>query len=598
MRTFSVLMIFVLASGATPGLHAQVTVDFIGNGTFVAPFFEKDGLLATSVTGVGLSDPDGIGVAGGVDDYITEAGETLVVLLPYMSNEVIVDWGGALIFNFLYEYEAFRNGVSLGTVQLNAANDPHPINLNAVFDANAINAFTITGISGGPTGDHLGSITFDQLPTPATVDSFSPTGFGFSVTASEFIAPSSALFYEIIYDGCAPLTINTFGTMLDTEIALFDAVGLLLDENDDAGGLQSELVFFDLQAGTYYLSVSLFESVFFDGFGVSSFSGDSGPVTVNVTTTQRPGSITVDFTDDGTFVTPLFQESGLIATSANGVGLLQLGGIGAAGGLDDYATEVGETLIVSLPYLSSEVEIGWFGNCLVYEYEVFRNGVSLGTVQLNSCDEPNPFNLNAAIGANAIDAFTITGIGGAASGDFLSTVSFDPAPASIGTFFPSGTGFFDTVTTFVDVEGVVFFEIVYDGAATLSINTVGTELDTEIGFYNICGVLLAENDDAIGLQSELIFENLDAGTYFVAVGLFDTEFGDDFATTSFSGSSGPVTVNLRTFDTILLGDVNLDGVVNLLDVDPFIVRVRQALFKPKPTSIKTVSSTCSTLIRL
>ncbi len=569
-----------LVVSAAAGLQAQVTVDFRDDGTFTAPFFEESGLVATSVTGVGLLELNGIGVAGGLDDYVTEAGETLFVFLPYMCDDVIVDWG-ELINCFDYEFEVFRNGVSLGAVQIDVCSPPVPINLNMVFGANAIDGFTITGIGGASVGDHLGSITFTQLATPATQGSFSPTGFEFSASVSGIIAPMSASFYEIQYDGCAPLIIDTFGTGLDTEIALFDEAGFLIRENDDAGGgLQSEMVFFDLDAGTYFLAVGLFDTVFFDGFGVSSFSGESGAVSINVTTPPRPFGVTVDFTDDGTFVTSSFEESGLIATSATGVGLLELGGIGVAGGLDDFVTEAGETLVVSLPYLSSNVELVWFGNsCFNYQYEAFRRGVSLGVVQQNWCVDPQPLNLNSLFEANAIDAFTITGIGGPANGDFLSQVSFEPAPDRIGTFFPDiGYGYSLSLDTTIEAQEVVFYEILYDGIATLSIDTFDSTLDTELAFYNECGALLAQNDDAGGgLQSELAFENLEAGRYFLAVGLFDSVFGNDFDARSFAQQFGEVLVTVRT--EVLLGDVNRDNVVNLLDVDPFIDRLTTGTFQ-------------------
>ena len=62
------------------------------------------------------------------------------------------------------------------------------------------------------------------------------------------------------------------GTDLDTEIALFDAAGNLLAENDDGGsggGTFSGILDFDVTAGDYTIAVAGFNSTFADGFGVT-----------------------------------------------------------------------------------------------------------------------------------------------------------------------------------------------------------------------------------------------------------------------------------------------------------------------------------------
>jgi len=66
----------------------------------------------------------------------------------------------------------------------------------------------------------------------------------------------------------------------------------------------------------------------------------------------------------------------------------------------------------------------------------------------------------------------------------------------------------------------------FDLASTVDVdvNSFGTSYDTELGLFDSAGALLAENDDAGGLQSQIL-STLDAGTYYVALGGYNTTFG-------------------------------------------------------------------------
>ncbi len=121
-----------------------------------------------------------------------------------------------------------------------------------------------------------------------------------------------------------------------------------------------------------------------------------------------------------------------------------------------------------------------------------------------------------------------------------------PASTDLGTY--------DALNKFTGnlTAGVVdwySFDVAADGtrieittSKTLSIPFEDRLDDSEIGLYNSLGQLIANNDD-INFPSNpysSVTEILDAGTYYVAVGEFNTVFGPDFGatTTSTTGLQG------------------------------------------------------------
>lgn len=55
------------------------------------------------------------------------------------------------------------------------------------------------------------------------------------------------------------------------------------------------------------------------------------------------------------------------------------------------------------------------------------------------------------------------------------------------------------------------------GGGALTIDTVGSSFDTDLYLFGSTGLGIAENDDAVGLLSQLIFASLSSGDYFVAI---------------------------------------------------------------------------------
>ena len=78
----------------------------------------------------------------------------------------------------------------------------------------------------------------------------------------------------------------------------------------------------------------------------------------------------------------------------------------------------------------------------------------------------------------------------------------------------------------------------------IDINTFNSGGDTELGVYSASGDLLAINDDsALGLLSQIIFEAPSEGTYYIASGNYNTIFSPGFFATGPVGEPVTTTVN-------------------------------------------------------
>ena len=115
-----------------------------------------------------------------------------------------------------------------------------------------------------------------------------------------------------------------------------------------------------------------------------------------------------------------------------------------------------------------------------------------------------------------------------------------------------------------------FFDSDVDGSIT--IDTFESSFDTQLHIFEfpVSGqfvdlVPLVNNDDAPGggLQSEVVFDVLAGQRYEVRVGGFSTNQGDIVLNGVFTPSSGCPNGNQ-------IGDVNGDGNIDLLDVQPFV----------------------------
>lgn len=133
-----------------------------------------------------------------------------------------------------------------------------------------------------------------------------------------------------------------------------------------------------------------------------------------------------------------------------------------------------------------------------------------------------------------------------------------------------------------------------DTGVAFTIDTFGsTVADPELALWTEGGILVALNDNAdfpSDLQAQLdLFLGLPAGNYILAVGGFNTFFGQVFTTDSTSTEAGDYTLNYNgqtttgtlaaggvdfySFTiggTVILGDCDLNGTVNFFDIQPFV----------------------------
>ena len=123
----------------------------------------------------------------------------------------------------------------------------------------------------------------------------------------------------------------------------------------------------------------------------------------------------------------------------------------------------------------------------------------------------------------------------------------------------------------VTVGSSVWWQVNADEDVTITIDTFGSDFDTQLYVYEAVPdgdlanlILVGDNDDASGLQSEVTID-VTAGTcYKIRVG------GSRSSQSIGDGSEGNIVLNGTVDRGVLLGDVNLDGVVNFLDIPSFI----------------------------
>lgn len=120
-----------------------------------------------------------------------------------------------------------------------------------------------------------------------------------------------------------------------------------------------------------------------------------------------------------------------------------------------------------------------------------------------------------------------------------------------------------------------FFLAPVDGMVT--VNTFGSDFDTVLhifdGFAPAVSVAdlnpVTDNDQAGGTdQSEVTFAVVMGAPYEIRVG-------------GVMGAEGNIVLNVAVADDVLLGDVNCDGVIDLLDIQPFVTAVTNNVFDEK-----------------
>jgi len=97
------------------------------------------------------------------------------------------------------------------------------------------------------------------------------------------------------------------------------------------------------------------------------------------------------------------------------------------------------------------------------------------------------------------------------------------------------------------LEAVIIFDNdlgVIGSAGSYTIDTIGSDFDTEIGIWNSSGVLLSADDDGVsGTLQSMITIDLTDGVYFVGLSEFSSQFQDGFTNTGSALDSGDLFIS-------------------------------------------------------
>ena len=371
-------------------------------------------------------------------------------------------------------------------------------------------------------------------------------------------------FFEADQDGMA--TIDTFGSDFDTVLHIYTGFELgfpnliPVANNDQAGGTNQSQVTFPVVAGECY------------EIRVGGFLGAQGNIALNGSFVGEPppnddfiGSIglgsVAPFTTAGTNVDATVQaDEQNLSTTEKTVWWFFLAPEDGTLRIDTFGSDFDTVL-----HIYTGVENGFSELDLVAE-----NDQAGGT---------NQSQVQFAVNGGQFYEIRVGGFGGVEGDILLNGQYLENPPLNddfsntffLGSAFPlaaTGTNIDATIEEdeqqleITDSTVWWFLEAPEDG--TVTIDTFGSDFDTvvhvytgfELGFENLIPV--TNNDQAGGTnQSEASFSVQSGQCYEIRVGGF---FGDE----------GDIAINGSFAAGFLLGDVNGDGNVDLLDVQPFV----------------------------
>jgi hypothetical protein len=97
----------------------------------------------------------------------------------------------------------------------------------------------------------------------------------------------------------------------------------------------------------------------------------------------------------------------------------------------------------------------------------------------------------------------------------------------------------------IAAEEVVWYRFVVDAEMSITMDTLGSSVDTQIGLYTSLGAFVAEDDESGGSGTSLLISPvLPAGTYYLAVCCYSSSFNFGWDVQSFSEQAGTVLVNI------------------------------------------------------
>ncbi len=261
---FALLALITLAVHSLPSANADLVVT------------EDLGVLATGSstafngnTATGANNCDTYTAAGGIDT-----------------------WGNEIVFQF-----TVRQTSCIQVTSVALGGDPDLFLLNSL--ETEVNAAGLLDATGGMAFALLdGAVPQSSnlaIVEPGTyylsVDQYGEADavFFYNLTLNDVILPVASSIGTIA-EAATPFTIDTIGNTIDTEIGVFDANGRLLALNDDADltgdgftdVYQSRMDFIGLPAGSYYLAVGSWDTLWSGCFGADgSGGGEGGPLNIN-----------------------------------------------------------------------------------------------------------------------------------------------------------------------------------------------------------------------------------------------------------------------------------------------------------------------------
>jgi hypothetical protein len=252
-------------------------------------------------------------------------------------------------------------------------------------------------------------------------------------------------------------------------------------------------------AGTYYLAIDEWTGA--DGLGIP---GVGGPFDVDlIIDTYVPPSEPTVFTD-----------LGIIGDSGSTTNIDLCG--------SDFDTEIGVYDAAGVLIANND------------DFCSLQSGVSLGLAAGTYWAAASGYNTTFGNG------WVADGAGRAAG-----TVAGTFGPAAVG---PTATVADEVLYFKFEIEtGVVMPPAATDlgdiatDADTFSIDTNGSDIDTELGLWDSAGTLLANDDDGgDGTQSLIGGLTLPVGTYYMSISGFNTTFGGLFSATTSSTATGTI----------------------------------------------------------
>ena len=588
-------------------VSAQIFVNFQDNGSFVTPEFSELGLNASSTTGVGLTG-GGIGVAGGVSDGLVEPGEKIEVQLPFAVTNFRMT-SLPITGNFDFEFEAFENGISIGTVDYNFALDG-VMEFTSIF-GQPFDSFSMTGIGGPIGGENIAYLAFtprtlnnagmeDGTPGQSGAPGWESVNDVFTVSANaqsgsssvQLVAPtgqdfvSSQLIQDFpgvaegmfvqasafaLHSNIDPITGENIGRVV---LDFLDQDGNPIDVNPskmetgiisqaiNATTKRDEFVFlntgyFEAPAGTQSARITLSHiqfpmpnnegtgSIFFDEAALNLTSE-------SIVRTFATFGEDFQFTDEQLLVNepPLVYE-----IIHDGIGQIRIDTLGS----DDH-TEIALYDFNGLP-VDSATGSPPDGTPGIQQAQLFYTDLPPGRYVLMA--GRNIASLESNIFFDT-DTQTLVNANMVVSVSSNSLAPTTP-PQTIGKFNPNGFGYLESEVIQLDLNDPFFYEITFDGLSTLTFSATEITPDTgpsaSLGFYDVFGNLIA-----MGLD-ELSFDSLEAGTYYFGITNPSNEFFHNFDWELISFFTDPVNVKVTTS---ALGDINCDGNIDLLDVVPFV----------------------------